>query len=49
MDSASIKKKNELKSKYYKLFHGKVDKEIIDVVLATCNYNGKRKAGSLTF
>lgn len=33
-------KKNKLKSKYYTLFHGKIDKEIIDAVLASSNYNG---------
>ena len=33
-------KKNKLKSKYYALFHGKIDKEIIDAVLASSNYDG---------
>lgn len=33
-------KKNKLKSKYYALFHGKIDKEIIDAVLASSSYNG---------
>lgn len=33
-------KKNKLKSKYYALFNGKIDKEIIDAVLASSNYNG---------
>uniref|UniRef100_A0A7M5UC46 Smr domain-containing protein n=1 Tax=Clytia hemisphaerica TaxID=252671 RepID=A0A7M5UC46_9CNID len=47
MDSDSIKKKNELKKKYYELFHGKVDKEIIDVVLATCEYNEEKTYHSL--
>ena len=37
--------KNKLKSKYYKQFHGKIDKEIIDAVLGSCHYDGMYDMG----
>ena len=33
--------KKNLKSKFYVFFNGKIDKETIDAVLASCNYDGK--------
>ena len=34
---------NKLKTKFYALFHGKIDKEIIDDVLTASSYNGTYK------
>jgi len=33
--------KNKIKSKYYKMFYGKIETDIIDMVLHNCNFDGK--------
>lgn len=38
MDSQT---KNKMKAKYYEMFDGRIDKEVIDMVLQTCDYQGK--------
>ena len=36
-----VQKRNDAKKNLYFLFHQKVDKDVIDMVLAQCKYDGK--------
>ena len=36
-----VQKRNDAKKNLYYLFHQKVDKVVIDMVLAQCKYDGK--------
>ena len=36
-----VQKRNDAKKNLYCLFHQKIDKDVIDMVLAQCRYDGK--------